>query len=62
MEATRVKNEARNLVEELPDDASWDDLMYRIYVHQAIETGLADSEAERTVDVTGVRAGFGLKP
>ena len=62
MEATKVKDEARRLVEELPDDASWDDLMHRIYVRQAIESGLSDSEAGRTMDVRDVRAKFGLQP
>ena len=62
MEATSIKDEARRLVEEMPDDASWDDLMERIYVRQAIEAGLQDSEAGRTVDVKEVRARFGLKP
>lgn len=62
MEATRVKDEARHLIEDLPDDASWDDLMYRIYVRQAVEAGLEDSEAGRTVDVKNVRARFGLEP
>ena len=46
MEATGIKDEARHLVEELPDDASWDDLMYRIYVRQVIEAGLEDSESD----------------
>jgi predicted transcriptional regulator len=62
METTRVKDQARRLVEDLPDDASWDDLMYKIYVRQAIEAGLEDSAAGRTVDVKDVRAQFGLKP
>jgi len=62
METSKVKDEARHLVEDLPDDASWDDLMYKIYVRQAIEAGLADSESGRTVDVNDVRAGFGLNP
>ncbi|MGB6065769.1 MAG: hypothetical protein WBG50_13270 [Desulfomonilaceae bacterium] len=61
MEATGIKDEARHLVEELPDDASWDDLMYRIYVRQAIEAGLEDSESRRTVDVKDLRAEFGLE-
>jgi len=34
--------------------------MYEIYVRQAIEAGLADSEAGRTVDVDRVRSEFGL--
>lgn len=62
MEATKVKEEARRLVEELPDDASWDDLMYQIYVRQAIEAGLRDSEAGRTTDVKNVRTRLGLQP
>ncbi|MDQ7783715.1 MAG: hypothetical protein RDU20_12600 [Desulfomonilaceae bacterium] len=61
METTGIKDEALHLVEDLPDDASWDDLMYRIYVRQAVESGLADSEAGRTVDVKKVRSRFGLK-
>jgi predicted transcriptional regulator len=60
MSSTNVKHEARRLVENLPENATWDDLMYEIYVRQAIETGLADSEAGRTLDVKEVRAKFGL--
>ena len=62
METVKVKDEARRIVEELPDDASWDDLMYRIYVRQAIDAGLRDSQAGRTLDVKEVRAKFGLEP
>jgi hypothetical protein len=50
------------MIEELAEDATWDDLMYRIYVRQAIESGLEDSDANRTLDVKEVRARFGLKP
>ena len=60
MQATNIKQEAFNLLEKLPQDATWDDLMYEIYVRQAIETGLEDSEAGRTTDVREVRAKFGL--
>ena len=55
-----IKSEAHRLVELLPDDATWEDLMYEIYVKQAIEAGLRDGEAGRTVDVKEVRARFGL--
>jgi predicted transcriptional regulator len=34
--------------------------MYRIYVRQAVEAGLRDSEAGRTVSVDEVRARFEL--
>jgi hypothetical protein len=60
MKNVKVKSEAMVLVEGLPEDATWDDLMYRIYVRQAVDAGLRDSEAGRTVSVDEVRARFGL--
>ncbi len=60
MQTTNIKQEAYRLIEQLPENATWDDLMYEIYVRQAIEAGLADSEAGRTLDVKEVRAKFGL--
>jgi len=55
-----IKEEARRLVEALPDDSTWEDLMYQIYVRETIESGLADSEAGRVTDVEKVRKEFGL--
>ncbi len=60
MGSQSIKQEARRLVQELPDEANWDDLMQKIYVRQAIEAGLRDSEAGRTVDVREIRERFGL--
>lgn len=60
MSTENVKNEARRLVESLPEDVTWDDLMHQIYVRQSIEAGLADSKAGKTVDVKTVRERFGL--
>ena len=60
MSAQNVKEEARRLVENLPEDVTWDDLMYQIYVRQTIEAGLADSEAGRVTEVEKVREEFGL--
>ncbi|HTO81940.1 MAG TPA: hypothetical protein VMQ73_06880 [Methylomirabilota bacterium] len=60
MASDDVKEQARQLVEELPEGATWDDLMYKIYVRQAIEAGLSGSDAGRTLDVKAVRARFGL--
>ena len=45
-----IRPEARRLVDNLPAGASWDDLMYEIYVRQAIEQGMADVDAGRLVD------------
>jgi len=60
MSDSSVKQEAQRLVESLPDEATWEDLTYRIYVRQAIEAGLQHSRAGRTIDVEEVRAKFGL--
>ena len=46
---SKVKVEAAKLIEELPDEATWDDLMYRIYVRQKIEKGLQDADEGRVV-------------
>lgn len=54
------KQEAQSLLESLPDHTTWDDLMYSIYVRQAVESGLEDSDAGRVLDVGEVRAKFGL--
>jgi len=60
MHSSNIKEDAHRLLEDLPKSATWDDLMYKIYVRQAIEAGLEDSEAGRTIDVKDVRAKFGL--
>ena len=55
-----VRKEAQRLVEQLPDDATWEDLIYQIYVRQSIEAGLADCEAGRLVSVVEVKRRLGL--
>ena len=34
-----IKEEAHKLVDQLPEGAGWDDLVYQIYVRQKIENG-----------------------
>ncbi|MEO6059399.1 MAG: hypothetical protein ABIQ05_05485 [Candidatus Limnocylindria bacterium] len=46
---TSIKTEAKRLIDQLPETASWDDVMYEVYVRQAIEQGRADIEAGRVV-------------
>ena len=57
-----LKTEAHRLIDSLPDDATWDDLMYQVYVRQCVDDGLADANANRMVDVEDVRRLFGLEP
>ncbi len=54
------KEEAHRLIERMPQNATWDDLMHEVYVREAIERGLANSKAGRTKDVREVRAKYGL--
>jgi predicted transcriptional regulator len=61
METKSIKEKARSLIDKLPENLTWDDLMYEIYVRQAIESGLNDSEAGKVVSVEEVRAKFGLQ-
>ena len=58
--SANIKEEARKIVDSLPDDSTWEDLMYHIYVREAVEKGLADAEAGRVTDVKKVREEFGL--
>jgi predicted transcriptional regulator len=44
-----VKESLRDIVDQLPDECTWDEVMDRIYVRQKIEAGLADEVAGRTV-------------
>ena len=60
--STNIKDEARRLIDRLPEDITWDDLMHEIYVRQSVEEGLADSEAGKVVAVSEVRSKFGLEP
>ncbi len=55
-----VKSQAAKMVRELPETASWDDLMYQIYVRQKIESGLADLKAGRTHKHAAIKKQFGL--
>lgn len=60
MKAETTKEKAYQLLDKLPDSATWEDLMYQIYVRQAIEAGIKDSDEGRTIDVKEVHKRFGL--
>ena len=60
MQTDNIKEQAHQLLENLPDTATWEDLMYRIYVRQAIEAGIKESDQGQTLEVKEVRKKFGL--
>lgn len=59
--STDVKADAHRLIDSLPANATWDDIMQTIYVRQCIEAGLDDSAAGRIEPVENVRKRFGFK-
>jgi hypothetical protein len=60
MKPTNIKEAAKQLIDRLPENSTWEDLIYEIYVRQAIEAGIADSAANRLTSVEAVRQQFGL--
>lgn len=44
-----AKEEVRRILDSLPDDATLEDIQYRIYVRQAIAAGLRDVDQGRVV-------------
>lgn len=59
-ETKSIKAAVKQLVDDLPNDATWEDVMYRLYVREAIEAGRRDAAEGRVVDVAEVRRRFGL--
>lgn len=61
MTREQMQHTTRELVDTLPSQPTWDDLMYRVYVRQKIEEGLADSAADRVLTVEEARAHFQVR-
>lgn len=47
--------ETNILISDLPEDTSWSDLMYKIYVRQKIENGLKDVDEARMLSTEEVK-------
>lgn len=50
-----VRDTLSEIARSLPDDASWEDVQYQLYVRQQVEAGLADDEAGRLIDTNEMR-------
>jgi predicted transcriptional regulator len=50
-----AKHAAKAVLETLPEDASWEDVQYHLYVRQQIESGLEDEAAGRLIDTDEMR-------
>ena len=56
-----VKQQAHDLIDQLPDNATWDEIAYRMEVRASIERGLADSEASRVTSQEEVEKRFDFR-
>ncbi len=53
-----AKEAAKKLLETIPDDATWDDIMYEFYVRAKMETSLQAAEAGEVVTHDEVKKQF----
>jgi predicted transcriptional regulator len=53
-----VREEARKILDNLPDEASWNDLMYEMYVRKKIDEGIKAADEGRLVEHEKVKIGF----
>jgi len=53
-----VKEQARELIERLPENATWKDVLYEIYVRQEIEAGIRDLDEGRVQEHEKVKQRF----
>jgi predicted transcriptional regulator len=44
-----VKDEIKQIMENLPDDLTYEEFQYHIYVHQKIQNGLKDAREGRVI-------------
>ncbi len=56
-----IKQSAHELIELLPDDATWQDLPYAVEFRADVEAGLADAKAGRLTRVEELRRDYGLR-
>jgi hypothetical protein len=55
-----VKDELRRLVESLPEDATWDDVRYAMYIREQVELGRKSAREEPLRTTEEVFAKYGL--
>lgn len=56
-----VKQEAQKMIDRLPDEISWDDIIYQIYVKKKIERGMKAAQEGRVVAHEEVKKRFLIK-
>ena len=55
-----VKQEAMDCLRALPDTASWEDIMYSLYVIQKVEKGRQEAREEKGLTIEEARKRLGV--
>lgn len=55
-----IKAAAHQIVDNLPEDATWTDLMYQIYIREVIEQGFEQSRQDQVISSQVIRKHFGI--
>ena len=55
-----ARDEAIKTISRLPEEASWDEIMYKIYVKRKIDEGLKAADEDQTISHEEVKELFGL--
>jgi predicted transcriptional regulator len=53
-----TKEEAMRLISKLPEEVTWEDIMYRLYVKRKIEEGIKAADEGRTISHDQVKELF----
>ena len=53
-----AREEARKLLDQIPENATWDDIMYQFYVRKKIEVALREAEDGHVVSHKEIKKRF----
>lgn len=61
MSMPSMKRLAHELIDNLPESATWEDVAYEVELRASIERGLADADAGRLIPVEDLMKEFGIE-
>lgn len=56
-----LKRQAHELIDNLPESATWEDVAYEVELRASIERGLADADSGRLIPVEDLMKEFGIE-
>jgi hypothetical protein len=60
MSAIDLSQQVHQIADQLPPEATWEDVCYQVELRASIERGLTDIKASRVVSVEALIAEFGV--